>query len=113
MFQPHRAFIAAAAAIVALLASGCASAPGHGQGPHVAMMAENERCMMMMHGDKDGKPGMPMAGKPMSGKSMSGKPMDCNCQCPMMQQQKAAADAPPVPAAEHNHAPDAPPPASH
>ena len=107
MRRSHRTLVAATAAISALFASGCVSVPGHGQGqgPHGAMMAERERCMMMQ-GRHDGQPGMPMAGKP-----MAGKPMDCNCQCPMMQQ-KAAADAPPAPAAQHDHAPDAPP-ASH
>jgi len=63
------------------------------------MMAERERCMMMQ-GKHDGQP-------------MAGKSMDCNCECPMMEKQKVAADARPASAAEHDHAPDAPPPASH
>ena len=108
MRRSHRTLIAATAAIAVLLAAGCVSVPDHSQGPQGAMMAEHERCMMMMHGKQDEQAGMPMSGKP-----MAGKPMDCNCQCPMMQQQKAAADAPPASAAQHDHAPDAPPPASH
>lgn len=95
--------IVAIAATAALLAAGCVSVPGQGQGSQAAMMAEHQRCMMTMNGKQDGQPGMPT----------TGKPMDCNCQCPMMQQQKAAADAPPASAAQHDHAPDAPPPASH
>lgn len=98
MFRPHRTLVAATAAIAMLVASGCASVPGDGHGPRGAMMAEHERCMMMQ-GKHDGQP-------------MAGKSMDCNCECPMMQKQ-VAADAPPAAAAEHDHTPDAPPPASH
>ncbi len=107
MFRSHRTLVAATAAVAVLLASGCTSVPSQGHGPDGAMLAERERCMMMQ-GKQDGQPGMPMAGMPMAGKSM-----DCNCECPMMEKQKVAADAPPASATEHDHAPDAPPPASH